>query len=164
METLKYICKIIQDNLELDDQHIYIFNQKYIMPTDKGLFVAVGIEGEQVINQGSDYKMDGGNYTQEQSLIKQGTLSIDVYSYDFSAIDKKDDVILALNSDMSQNMQDKYSFHIGTTPLSINDVSEQDGTKIINRFNITFNIIYGKSKSNKSDYYNSSDFLIYKND
>lgn len=69
---------------------------------------------------------------------------------------------MALNSDKAENLQNQYGFHIARIPLNFTDVSEKEGAKILNRFNISINVISKTSKTIASDYYNTSNFIINK--
>ena len=52
MENIKIIRNLIKDYMALDDNHCYIYNNKILMPDDKGLFVVIGIVSNEIIGKG----------------------------------------------------------------------------------------------------------------
>lgn len=163
MQTLINICNIIRQFMNLNNQQVYIFNQKYILPNDTGLYICVGLQGENILSNTNEHKLINNEYKEIITIQKQQVISINIYSYDFSAIDRKEEILMALNSDYSENMQNQYGFHIGCIPTSFTMVSEVDGTKILNRFNIHINVISSKQIIKNSNYYETNNFLLIKN-
>lgn len=163
MNILTYICEILQKFMELDDGQVYIYNQKYILPRTTGFFICIGLQGINVLANNTETKEIGNDVKEILTTQTQSQISIDIYSYDFSAIEKKEEILMALKSNLSQNIQSKYGFHIATVPTNFNHISEQDGTKILNRFNLLLNVISKKEKVISSDYYNTSYIIINKN-
>lgn len=163
MEILQIICKLLQDFMDLDNKHIYIYNQKWLIPTDKGLFISVGLQGTKVFANNSETRLINNLASEVLTIHKQDQISINIYSYDFSAIERKEEILMALNSNLAENLQNKLGFHLGKIPITFNEVSEIEGTKILNRFNLVFNVISKVSKTIASDYYNSSYFITNKN-
>ena len=159
MEYLEAIGKIIKDFMNLEDGQIYFFNQMYIVPNDKRLYVCIGYQGDNTISNIKENKED----LQEFTTIKQKQVSIIIYSYGYEAIDRKEEIIQALNSNESENIQSLLGFHIGNLPISEENTSEEDGTKVLNKYNLLFNIIVGKRNNKTTTYYDNSQFLLTKN-
>jgi len=150
-EIIKVVADIIQSEMGLDQDHIYLYNQKWRMPPDEGLYVIVGFMGARAFGAKTWYENDPvtQELTEVQSVNQQEMYSIDLLSRDSSARIRKQEVILALNSTYAQQMMEQYNFKIANLPVTFNDVSELEATAILNRYQLAFNalVVYRKVKS-----------------
>lgn len=146
---LKHVCDIIQTELGLEEGFVFLYNQKINKPTVDGLFVSVGVLTPRVF--GSKSEFDNG--IESQVLYMSSILSVDIMSRDTSALDRKEEVVMALGSNYAQGIQEKYSFKIGRLPTQFVNLSEIDGAAIPFRFNLSPQIQYSVRKSKAVDYY-----------
>ena len=150
-EIIKVVADIIQSEMELGNDRVYLYNQKWRIPPDEGLFVVVGFLGAKAFGAKTEYENDP--VTQElvevQSVNQQETYTVDLFSRDSSARQRKQEVILALNSTFAQQMQEQYTFKIANLPSTFNDVSALEATAILNRYQLVFNalVVYRKVKN-----------------
>lgn len=152
-DVLWHIAFILKAELSLDDSRVYIFNQKYNLPTDEGLLIAVGMESAKPF--GSRSTVDG-NGVETQTVNASAMLWLDLVSRDTSAMDRKEEVIMALGSQFSQQMQEKYSFHIGRLPpVPIANLSEIEGDSVPFRFKIMTQVQYLVKKTKPANYYST---------
>lgn len=153
-DILWHIVTILKAELQLDDSRVYIFNQKYQLPTDNGLLIAVGIETGKPFGAQSFLNPDG---TETQTLNMSAMLWLDIVSRDTSALDRKEEIVMALNSQFAQSVQEKYSFHIGRLPpVPIPALSEVEGSAIPYRFKIMMQVQYLVKKTKTTPYYSTS--------
>lgn len=164
-DYLKLICGLIQDFMGLDNKHIYIYNQKWIIPNDKKICVVVGCSNVKPIASCKEYKEENGAFKECFFVNNIAEITINIFSYDMEATNRKDEILMALNSDTAKNLQAQYGFSIGTLQLNFNQNDEKDGTKILNRFVLDFNLIYQSKKEVITSYYNDYNdiFLITNN-
>lgn len=162
MDILNYICSIIQKFMNLDNGQIYIYNQKYILPPTTNFLISVGLQGVNLLANNSETKEINGAVKEILTTQTQTQISIDIYSYDFSAITRKEEILMALRSNLSQNVQAQYGFYIASIPTNFNQQNELDGTKILNRFNLLINVISKQQKVIDSDYYDTGYIIINK--
>lgn len=148
---LELFCEIIQKELGLSNGRVYLYNQKIDQPKDNGLYIAVGILNPKPFANTNKLLSNGDS---EQSVNMLTQLSINIISRGPAARDRKEELIMALNSDYSQRQQEANSFSIGRISSSFVNLSEVDGAAIPNRFNITVNVTYFVKKTKPVDYFN----------
>ena len=152
---MELVCDIIQSELGLSDGRVFLYNQKLPMPIDTGLFVVV----EQISCKpfGNTLSLDGsgGGLDSIQSTNFAAMLQIDVISRDISALNRKEEVLMALKSTYAQQQQERNSFFISTLPMGFVNLSQVDGSAIPYRFNITINIQYCVTKVKPIAFYDN---------
>lgn len=150
---LTLFCDILQTELDIPTDRIYIYNQKIMQPTNAGLYIAVGIlQAKPFANTNS---FDGTGANSIQSVNMMTTLMLNIISRDTSALNRKEEVIAALISNYSQTQQYANSFMIGRIPPGgqFVNLSEGDGAAIPYRFNISVNMQYFYKKVVPVDYF-----------
>ena len=143
------VCKIIQDYMGLSNGQVFLYNQKITLPKDSNLYIALKVDGVKTF--GSSVKYDGTN--EISSVNAQANLSIDIMSRSLLALTRKEELIFALNSFLSQRIQAANSFKIASIPSSMTDISNIEGSLIPYRFNVSINVLYAKSYRASTDYY-----------
>lgn len=93
-------------------------------------------------------------YNERVCVNEQRQMQIDVYSRTNEARQRFWEVQAALNSDKSQQLQDKYQFRISKMSNSFN-TSGLEGGSDINRFTIRFNCLTWREKVTPINYYES---------
>ena len=117
-EIIKVVADILQAELSLKNDRVFLYNQKWNIPPDQDLFVVVGFQSAKPFGVKSQYENDpvSGDLVEVQSVNQQETYTIDLISRDHSARMRKQEVILALNSTAAQQAQEQYSFKIANLP------------------------------------------------
>lgn len=155
MEPIKEICKILQRQLDLTDQQIWIYNQKRDIPNDFGVYFVVSYQGQRIIaNIRKEYATEYG-LMEYQSVHNLANFTVDVFSRDKRARDMRDQVIMALNSTYSQQVQEANGFQIARNSFQVTNTSEVEGVAELNRYSISFNVTYMSESSKSIDYYDS---------
>lgn len=154
---LGLVAEIIQKELGLDSQHIYFWDQKLFQPKDSNLYVALSVERCKPFANVNKY--DPATNKSEQYLNVQATLGIDIISRSFQAVARKEEVLLALNSNYSRQQQSANSFQIGQLPANSEflNLSIIDGAAIPYRFRISVNILYAFVKNQPVPYFDDFD-------
>lgn len=147
---LQLVCEIIQNEMSLANGRVYLWDQKINQPKDSGLFVAVSVL--QTKPFGITTKFDSSG-TPIQSVNIAATLSIDVISRSQEALNRKEEVLFALNGFYSQRQQEANGFYIAKLSTSFVNLSNLDGDAIPYRFNISVVIQYFSSKTKAVDYF-----------
>lgn len=149
-------CEIIQKELGLANGRVYLWDQKVFQPSDNDLYVAVSVPScKPFANNIEAYPSDWTAVTQTVNML--ATLDIDIMSRGPAARDRKEEVILALNSFYAQSQQEINSFNIGKLPPGARfvNLSMIDGAAIPYRFRISINMQYAFSKSKPIDYFDT---------
>lgn len=148
---LQLLCDILQTQMGLADGRVYLWDQKIKAPTDSGLFIAVSELNTKPFGNSNKFDSDGN---QVQSVNIHSTVSIDIISRDLSALQRREEVTMALNSVYSEQQQEANSFRVFPLPSNIVNLSDIDGAAIPYRFNISVNMQYFISKTSGVPYFN----------
>jgi hypothetical protein len=154
---LLLFCDIIQNQLGLTPGRVYLWDQKVSMPTDAGLYVAVAVLSCKPFSNTNTFDGSGSNSNSFQSVNMYAQLQVDIISRDAEARDRKEEIILALNSTYAQTQQSANSFKIGKLPPGSQfiNLSSPDGAGIPYRFNIAVAMQYVFTKTVAVPSYNS---------
>lgn len=150
---------ILKTELSLADDHIYLWDQKLMQPTDSTLYIAIGVVNSRPFGNTNGPDGSGGGLTSIQSVNMLDEISIDIISRGPEARDRKAEVIMALNSNYAQQQQTANSFNIGQLPAGAQfiNLSEVDGAAIPYRFRISVNLQYFVVKSKQVPYFDNYD-------
>jgi len=154
VEYIKVIADILKTELSLENDQVVLYNQKFNIPPDDRLYLDVAVVGSRPFGAKTQYVNDPVNdvLTEQQGVNVQEMYSVLMYSLTSEARTRNWEVTAALTSTYSQQQQEKYSFKIGYLPKML-DVSEQDGTSIVNRYSLTFAALVAYRKTKPVDYY-----------
>lgn len=163
-ELLQIIVDIIRTEMDLASDQVVIYNQQWVVPNDNRLYVSINLMGTKPYANNRSYSQTVGTdaltgntnaliLQEEQSINTADILSIHVYSYGSQARVRRNEIMFAMNSTYAEQQMEANSFSIGPVPTSFVDVSEPAGTEILNRYAITFNVIYGQSITSPVAYY-----------
>lgn len=154
-EPIKQICKILQTQLALTNEQIWIYNQKRDIPNDFGIYYVVRYDGQRIIgNIRREYETTTG-LMEYQSVHNLAMFSVDILSRSSQARDAKDQVIMALNSTYSQQVQEANGFQIARNSFQVTNTSEVEGVAELNRFSISFNVTYMSEMTKSIDYFDT---------
>lgn len=150
---LLLFCDVLQHELSLTQDHIYLWDQKLFQPTDADLYVAVAVAECKPF--GNSNRNVNGQSVQYVSMWAR--LTIDAISRGPSARDRKEEIILALNSNYAQQQQDANSFYISKVPANggFKNLSTVDGAAIPYRFQISVALQYMSTKQAAQSYFDS---------
>ena len=156
---LGLVCEIIQREMGLANGRVYFWNQKIMQPTDNDLYIAVSILRTKPFGNTTPVVSDVGGLSSVGSVNVMAQLSIDAISRGPSALNRKEEILLALGSIYSQSQQEMNSFSIGRIPPGgqFVNLSNVDGAAIPYRFNISVNIQYFVKKTKPVLYYDNFD-------
>lgn len=155
MEPIKEICNILQRQLSLSDGQIWIYNQKRDIPNDFGIYFVVNYIGQRIIsNIRKEFVAENG-LMEYQSVHNLANFSVDVFSRNPRARDMRDQVLMALNSTYSQQVQESKGFQIARNSFQVTNTSEVEGVAELSRFSISFNVTYMSETTKSIDYYDT---------
>jgi hypothetical protein len=145
-------CDVLQNQLGLDSNHVYLWDQKIFQPTDSGLYIAISIESCKPFSN-NNYSNPDGSTTQVVNMYNM--LGLDIISRGPAARDMKELVILALNSTYAQQQQEANQFYIGKISTGFINLSHIDGAAIPYRFRISCALQYVVSLTPTVPYYDT---------
>jgi len=153
-KILDVLCDLIKDQMDLPNDSVWIYNQKWMIPSKPGLYVEVALRGTHPFGSNSQHQDDeAGNFTEYQFVNVQETYGITLYSRDESAITRAHEVVMALSGVLSQQLQETYNFHIGPLPPEFRDTSEVEASARLFRQELIFNAIRSYTKTRVISYF-----------
>ena len=150
--VLKDVAQIIKQYMGLNDGQIWLKNQKVGLPKDQTFCITVGFMGNAK-TIGSTKRNVGDVET--ISLTQYAIITIDIFGKSQEVPSRKNEIIMALNSSISNEAQNKLGFSISGYPLTDNDLSSLDGASIPYRFQLTFAVQFIQENKTSFDYYDS---------
>ncbi len=156
-DPLLLFCEMIQSELGLSNGRVYLWDQKIFQPSDNGLYVVVSVMSCKPFANTISPDPTTGWDTAIQSVNMMATLDIDIMSRGPAARTRKEEVILALNSDYAQFQQEANSFLIGKIPPGARflNLSFIDGAAIPYRYRISVNMQYSVTKTKAIPYFDT---------
>lgn len=157
LDPLGLICDIIQSELGLADDQVFLWDQKFTLPNDSRLYVAVSVVSCKPFGNKVEHVDIAGTFKEVQSTNFYAILGIDICSRSTSALYRKEEVIMAMRSDYAQSQQEVNSFKVATLPTGFVNLSNMEGPAIPYRFNISVPIQYAVSKIKGVPYFDTFD-------
>lgn len=154
---LVLLCEIIQRELGLAAGRVYLWNQKITEPNDKGLYVVLSVPSCKPFGNVNRQVASGGGLDSEQFIAMSAVVDIDIKSRGTSALDRKEEVLMALNSNYSDQQQEANGFYVAKLSSRFINVSAIDGAAIPYWFRISVNVQYAVSKTKPVQYFDTFD-------
>jgi len=152
MQIEQYVVDIIRREMGLDQQHIWIQAQnRKIPPNSDDLYVVVGVVDFLPISSKSYYLP--ATDRERQILYGRANVQVDIFSRSNEARTRRGEILMALNSFYSKEVQDSKHFRIFELPSTFINLSGLAGGSDINRFTMRFYAMVAETKDKSSDYY-----------
>ena len=160
MQIEQYVVDILRKELNLDQQHIWIQSQnKKIPPNSNDLYIVVGVVDFLPISSKSYFKQIEGSgetaHIERQILYGRANVQIDIFSRSNEARMRRGEILMALNSFYSKEVQDSHHFRIFELPSTFLNLSGLAGGSDINRFTMRFYAMIAETKEKTSEYYDT---------
>lgn len=154
-EPIKVVAEIIRVSMSLELDQVVLYNQKFRIPSDERLYVAVGILGTKTFGATTRYEVDPvtGELKETQRVNRQELFSITAYSRSSAARTRNWEIPAALVSTFSEQQQEANSIKIAQVPTAMSDVSQQDGTARLNRYVLTIPVQAAYTKTQPTQYF-----------
>jgi hypothetical protein len=153
--ALDLIRDIIVADMDMEPDRVFIFNQSWKLPPYEGLFILVEYKsGPKCVSNRNEVRMIGGAYTEVQMVNMQEHIAINFFSRNQEAELRKEEVLMAIGSLLSQGSQEENSFKIARIS-AIENLSELEGAAMLNRFEISLVVLTWYEKVKTADFYDS---------
>jgi len=150
LKPIQLIRQILIEELTIPDDRVIVYNQKWTIPPTDDLFVVVEFKHAKPFS--SRNFMDASN-REIQELNMQEFYTIGIFSRSTEALFRKHEVLMALGSIFSQQLQETNSFKISKINPIV-DLSPLESTALIYRFDIDIVLFSWYEKTKVADYYN----------
>lgn len=150
-------CDILQNQLGLDANHVFLWDQKIFKPVDFGLYIVVSVPLCKPFGNNKTYSSSGNSdpLISNQYINMMATVDMDIISRGPAARDQKEQVVMALQSDYSERQQEANSFQISKLPVGSHfvNISEIDGAAIPYRYKISLGMQYTTLRTMQVPYF-----------
>ena len=148
------MVQIIQNQMNLPAGTIWIASQNRKIPTNSNdLFCVVGTRSFKPISSKS--RWISATQQEEQTVYGRADVQIDLMSRSNEARERRFEVLMALNSYYSKNLQDANCFRIFELPRDFMNTSGLQGGSDINRFTLIIPAMVSETKIISADYYDT---------
>jgi hypothetical protein len=134
--TSQILCDIFKKCMRLSIDQIWIANQRREIPSDKKLYVIVGLMSSMPYGNNNVRNSDSGTKDTLSQYVKE-VLTVDLLSYDTSCKERYNEILGSLVSTYSETIQESHALRIFPIPQNISDVSNVEGPTMLNRLSIT---------------------------
>ena len=152
---IELFADVIQTSMGLAYDQIYLMNQKYTIPTDSRLYIAIGFLRFKPFGRSNVFDGSGTGLSTIQSTNIMATFNVDMFSKSTAEMDQIGQLVIALESPYSLQQQELNSFRIFPISLSIANLSGIEGIAIPYRFNLSVNVQYLVSNVVSTEYYDT---------
>lgn len=149
------LCDIIRNEMNLKEDRVYLWDQKTFQPHDYDPYIAISVPTCKPFGNINSYGGSTGGLLSNQAVNMLAHIDIDILSRGPAARDRKEEVILALNSNYSNSQQYANAFSIGRISTGFLNLSQVDGAAIPYRYKISCQMQYMYVKSKSVDYFDS---------
>ena len=160
MSSLDIIKQIIDKEMTMPANRVWAYNQNNDLPTDNNLFIVLHFGKRDVIANNNKYRQTNKGLEEIQSTNVREDIMISLLSKNNDARDRAHEVLMAMRSTYSQQLQEKNHMHISTTG-DIYDASFLEGTSRINRFDVKIKVFKSYEKIKEVDYYDKFNFELW---
>lgn len=118
---------------------VFLYNQKWDIPADDGLFVVLSLTGEKVTSSTLAYEPDpvGGGLNEVQTTNRRELYTVNLFSRSAEALNRRHEITFAFHSTAAQQMAEANSLQIAPVAAAVNDVSDLEASARLNRIAIT---------------------------
>jgi hypothetical protein len=160
LSPLDCLCDIIKKEMQLADDQVFLWDQKFNLPKDYRPYVSVAQVSSKVFGNTNEAIVSGGNLIEHQFANVMAQVDISIMSRGSDALDRKEEVVLALRSIYAQQQMETNGFNVGILPTGFVNLSEIDGAAIPYRFTITVNMQYAFLKFKNAAYFDQFDVSV----
>lgn len=162
--TIDLIRSIIVRELTIDGERVNMYNQEFTIPTDDRLFIVIQYKASPIIvSSRNTQEIINGLYTEVQDINTIEDITIGLFSKNLEALQRKEEVIMALSSIYSRQIQEEYSFKISSNP-AIQDLSFLEGPAMLTRVDIDIRVNAWYNKTKTAEYLESTLLYVSVND
>ena len=145
------VLNIIKQELPLVNQRGWVRFQNIPIPDDDGIYVIVGMVDSQVmsnVDTVTPISDETAGMQELQQVQMRENIQIDVFSRDNSALSRHWEILAALRSIYSVQVQEENYFKIFAVPTSFVNTSAAEGGSNLNRFTLVVScfVWYNKEK------------------
>lgn len=153
LPVIGLIANIIQVEMGLEQDQVSLYQQKFNVPNDNKVHIAVGMLTQKPYATKREYKDIGSGLNEIVFTSWKCIAWVEIYSSSNLAFLRKEEIASALYSTYSEQIQDANNFKIAKMPSQFTNISSEQGPGIPYRFNISVSLLYTTSKEKPVPYF-----------
>lgn len=138
------LADIITIFMGLDATRVIVSSENYNPPKDQGIYITIQTDPTDIM--GVSQIFNPATNSEESSLSAFQRLTVNITSRDRSALQRKEEVVMALTSNYAQQQMEKQQCRIFREG-PILDLSFIEASKALHRYQIPVKITYVKTKT-----------------
>lgn len=144
------ICDIITNGLDIEEDRVVVYSENWDPPKDAGIYIVVSTRRGKPISNVRKY--DDDTNEEVQTVVTYDFIDIDITSKDRTALDRKEEVLMALNSTYSEQVQNENNIKIFKLG-EIMDLSFIEAASALKRYRIPCIVSNIKEKRTVINYF-----------
>lgn len=152
---IKMLANILQREMGLVDDQVYLYNQKFNIPNDGRIYVSIGFLSTRPFSNNSKHVGQGSDLVEIQSTNIRAMLTVEILGRTTEAMNRKEEILLAVGSDYSKQIQQAMGFNIARISTNFVNLSKEEGPAIPYRFNITLVMHYTVVKTKSVQFFDT---------
>jgi hypothetical protein len=150
---LAIVADIIQTFMGLAPGRVFFWDQKIMQPTDSDIYITLSNVASKPFSSNTAFDPDTGK--QCQMVSSMDIIDIDMKSRGPAARDRKNELIMAFNSNYASNQLLLNSIKIGSLPTKVTNLSMADGAAIPYWYKTTVTLTYAEMLRNDTEFFDS---------
>lgn len=157
--TPSLVAGLLAAYLEIPQPRVVVYNQRFNVPPDNALRIAVGVIGERVF--GSSARQYSGAVGDRPALLEEivtpasELIDVNLYSFTEEALDRKHEVVAAFNSSLAQALSERWALKFPNVPVVFVDTSGVEGGGPIFRFTANFAVLRARTRIRAIEYFDN---------
>lgn len=143
-EPDKILGDIIQDFMVLDPTRVVVYDENWDPPKDQGIYITIQTDPTDILGVSQNFNPATGE--EESSVSAFQRLTVNISSRDRSALERKEEIVMALTSTLSVQRQELEQIRIFREG-PILDLSFIEGPRALHRYQIPVKITFVKTKT-----------------
>ena len=153
--AVDYVRDILVHELDLENERIAIWDQKWKIPKDDGMFIVLQYAGAPIMTSSRIKQVEvDGDFIDKQDINTQEMIKISVCSRNLDALRTHMRVAFALVGTYSQQIQELNSFQIMRI-MPVEDLRELEGAGMLYRFEFSVRVNAWYHYEKAIDFYSS---------
>ena len=153
LEPIKAVADVIKNELGLSSGQIMLAYEKWDIAKNDKLYVDLSYASQRALCVKSEF--DSENLQEIQSVTIHSLVQVDILSFGDEARTRKEEVLMALNSVYSKQVQEANNMQFGRIPSEWTNTSTLEETKFLNRFTMAVAVTSVKRKVKGVEYYDT---------
>lgn len=157
--TQAILVGLFRAYMGLAKDQVVVYNQKWKIPSDTRVYVTVSSLGpNKPYGATAETRLseDASQLIEDVAIPSREMIGVDVYSAGPLANDRKEEIVMALNSTQGQQLCEKWAIKLARIPTTFVDASYVDGTTRITRQHLAISVLRTRVKSSVIESYDTS--------